>query len=226
MKKIILPLALLCITFSTFAQDRRGGDPRYNDERALRECRAEADLLRQDNRLMSDRLRNQQCGPSHEDRRRLEQLERENQDLRLQNSALFSQVERLKIDNARLELELRPDIGRFNLAQSVLACGKIATASYAQLCAAEAKAKQIQASVIEQCARISSNYYALECVKASGNYEVSSRQVEACLGITTASYVPLCVASAAEKRTSAEVIKSCMATSTSDYYRLECVKSM
>lgn len=223
---MILPLALLCISFTTFAQDRRGGDPRNND-RALRECRAEADLLRQDNRLMSDRLRNQQqCGPSQDDRRRLEQLSRENEDLRLQNSSLFTQVGRLKIDNARLELELRPDIGRFNLAQSILACGKIKTASYAQACAIEVKQYQIQASVIEQCTRVSHDYYALECVKASGKNEVNARQVEACLGITTASYTSVCVASAAEKRTSPDVIKACIASSSHDYYRLECVKSM
>lgn len=224
MKKIILPLALLCISFTTFAQDRRGGDPR-NDDRALRECRAEADLLRQDNRLMSDRLRNQQCGPSQDDRRRLEQLSRENQDLRLQNSSLLTQVERLKIDNARLELELRPDIGRFNLAQSILSCGKIKTATYAQQCAAEAKQSQIISTVIDQCARITHDYYVLECVKAS-RQEVSARQVEACLGISTASYTPQCVAAAAQKRVSPDVIKACVASSDHDYYRLECVKSM
>lgn len=226
MKKIIFPLALLCISFATFAQNNTDRDPR-NAERALRECRSEADLLRSDNRLMSDRLRNQQCGSTHEDRKRIELLERENQDLRLQNSVLISQVEKLKIDNARLELELHPDLGgSFNLAQSVLACGNIKVAEYAQQCANEARANEILAPVIEQCAKVVNTYYALVCVQNAGKNNTNARQVEACLDIGVSEYVSQCVAAAGEKKISPDVIKSCVSTSPNTFLQLQCVKNM
>lgn len=233
MKKPLLSLALLCCTLtSVYAQDmgRRGDrDMRDNrdfrDSRDLRECRINNELLRRDNQSLSDRLLN--CQSNRGDRERIEQLTRENEDLATRNQFLISQVEKLKIDNARLEMEAHPDRGgRFDLAASILACGKIDNAIYSQQCSALAKANSIQASVIQQCARISNTYYALECVKSAGTKEVTARQVEACLGIDNVVYAQQCVEVAGEKRVSADIINSCVKTSSNTYYQLECVKSM
>ena len=228
MKNILLPLALLCCTLTSVHADERRGDygrREFPGSRELRDCQINSDLLRRDNQSLSSRLAN--CQIDQNDRARIEQLNRENRDLIERNQFLISQIESLKIDNARLEMEAHPDRGgRFDLASSIIACGKIDNAVYAQQCSAQAKANSIQASVIEQCSKISNSYYALECVKAAGTKDVSARQVEACLGIDNATYAQQCVQVAGEKRVSAEVIRSCVKTSTNTYYQLECVKNM
>jgi hypothetical protein len=228
MKKILLPLALLCCTLTSLhAEDRRGdvGRREFPGNRELRACQFTNDLLKRDNQSLSDRLA--YCQNDRNDTSRIDQLVRENKDLNDRNQFLIDQVGRLKTDNARLEMEAHPDRGgRFDLAASIMACGKIDNAVYAQQCSSQAKANSIQASVIEQCSKISNAYYALECVKSAGTKEVGARQVEACLLIDNAVYAQQCVQAAGERRVSADVIKSCVKTSTNAYYQLECVKNM
>lgn len=230
MKNVFLPFALLCCTMTTtFAQDsnRRNVNNRREEPiiRELRECQIKTDILRTENNSLNDRLYS--CQRDQGDRVRLGQLIQENNDLLNRNRSLLDQVERLKIDNARLEIEAHPERGgRFNLAASILACGKISNAVYSQQCSAQAKAYSIQAIVIEQCSRITNAYYALECVKSAGAKETNFRQVEACVGIENAVYAQQCVQVAGEKRISPDVIRSCIQTSTNAFYQLECVKSM
>ena len=230
MKKPLLSLIVLCSTLaSAYAQDMgrgRGGYPGpVRGDRELRECLMDNDLLKRDNRLLTDRLLN--CRDDRGSRERIDQLSRENVDLISRNQFLIDQVERLKVDNARLEIEAHPDRGgRFDLGSSIRACGKITTAIYAQQCAQEAKNNSIQADVIEACSRIDQGFYSLNCVKSIGANQISARQVEACTGITTSIYAQQCVQVAAEKRISSDVIRSCIQSSNQDFYRLNCVKSM
>jgi hypothetical protein len=234
MKNVLLPLVILCCTLTTaFSQDfGRKGDNRRDTGRGeirdLRECLVRNDLLSRDNQSLMDKLFN--CRADQGDRGAREKLDRvlrENDDLLLRNKALFAQVENLKIENARLELEAHPDRGgRFNLSASILACGKIQSDLYSQQCIAAAKANSIQANVIDQCARISSSYYALLCVKTAGEKETSARQITACLGIDSDLYTQQCIQVSGEKRISAELINSCVKSTTSSYYRLSCVLSM
>lgn len=234
MKKVILPIAIICCSLtSAFAQDagRRGDNRRdqgRGDIRDIKECLVKNDLLKSENQSLLDKLTNCKAEQDNRgDREKLDRIQRENDDLILRNQNLLDQVEKLKIDNARLDMEAHPERGgRFDLASSIMACGKIQNAVYAQQCSAAAKANSIQANVIEQCAKISNAYYALECVKSAGLKETSARQVAACLGIDNAVYAQQCVQVAGEKRVSAEVINSCVKTSTNTYYQLECIKNM
>lgn len=228
MKKQLFSLVLLSIaTTSIFAQDYRdrnmGRDIR--EIRDIRECRVISESLRRENQSLSDRL--SRCEERRGDSRRVEQLQRENDELSLRNRSLLVQVEQLKLENARLEIEAHPDRnGRFNLAESIRACGNIANSLYAQQCAQAAKVNSIQASVIEQCAKISNTYYALECVKSAGAKDVSARQVEACLKIDNSTYAAQCVQVVGEKRISSDVIRACVQSTTNTYLELECIKSM
>jgi len=230
MKKTLFTLALLTSAFASVQADEIGisvdiGRTGNGKNRELRECRISAERLRRDNNSLSNRLLS--CRDGQADQIRIEQLTRENNDLVAHNRFLLDQNERLKIDIARLEIEAHPDRGgRFNLAESIRACGKINSSVYSQECAAQAKTKSISASVIEQCAKISSNFYALECVKSAGATEATARQVEACVGINSAVYAQECVQVAGEKRIHADIIRSCISTSTSTFYQLECIKNM
>ncbi len=235
MKKALLAVTLLtCTLSSAFAQSRH---ERRDPIRDLRECEIRNDILRRDVIRISDDLA--MCRKMGSDRGRVDQLERENADLRSQNSFILNENsdlrnrnDLLKIDIARLEDELRRRDDRdgrrgdFDLAQSIMACSKINNAVYSQQCASLARTMSIRASVIEQCARINNTYYALECVKSAGSKNTNARQVEACLGIKNDVYAQQCVAVAGEKQIRPDVIQSCVLTSTNTYYQLECVKSM
>jgi hypothetical protein len=225
MKKAILPIALLCCTFATsFAGDRDRRQDR-DGNKALLECEIKSELLRRDNQSLSDRLQN--CRGDRQDRERNEQILRENRELISRNIDLQNQVEKLKIDVVRLELELHPDRdGRFDLASSIRACSKIDFPMYAQECASAAKENRIQAQVIENCTKISNAYYQLGCVKEAGKNKTSVRQVEACTRIDFPMYAQECVQVAGKKEISPEVINSCVLSTSNSYYQLECVKSM
>ena len=226
MYKTLLPMALLCLTLSSvqaddrgFGRDGRGDFNRENrDFRDLRACQIRNDILQRDNQSLNDKLNF--CQTNQGNLERAERLERENREL-------IDQVEKLKIDNARLDMEAHPDRGgHFSLAASIMACSKIDNAVYAQQCRIEAKNNSIQASLIEQCSRLSNTYYALECVKSVGGKEIGARQVESCLQIDNVVYALQCVQVVGEKRISSDIITSCIKTSTNSYYQLECIKNM
>lgn len=260
MKKALSTLLILASTISIAHADRYPGrdrDPRMPGGdilRDLRECSARNEVLRQDNLNLSNSLR--ACELSRGDRRRSEELERENTDLKNQvglilteNSNLKNQVngllnenadirrqnDNMRIDISRLEDELRRRDERdnrdrrrdeFDLAQSIMACSKINNASYSQQCATSARTMYIKASVIEQCAKLSNAYYASECVKSAGLKNTNAKQVEACLGIKNDSYAQQCVSIAGEKQVKADVIQSCVLTSSNAYYQVQCVSNM
>jgi hypothetical protein len=237
MKNVLLPLALLCCTISTaFAQDygrnRDGRDRRMDPISELRLCEARSRNLRFDFDLQNARL--QECERNLErnrgdrgERERMDQLARENSELLSRNQLLIDQVEKLKIDNARLEMEAHPDrYGRFDLSASITACGKINNSIFAQQCSALARENSIQASIIQQCARIQNTYFALECVKAVGLKHTSGRQVQACLEINNVVQAQECIQVAGEKNISPELINSCVKLTTNTTLELECVKGM
>lgn len=225
MKKLLLPLALLCCTLTSAYSQDYGRHDRRGPDQDLRECQMKSEMLRRDNQSLTDRLSN--CQNRDGDRGRVEQLKRENEELNTRNQFLMDQVSRLKIDVARLEMEAHPDRdGRFYLPDSIMACSKIDNAEYAQKCMTIAKANSIQANKIEQCSKFSNYYYDLECVKTISTREVSARQIEACHGISNDEYAVKCIALAGDKRISSDLIRTCVATGTNYYYQLECVKNM
>lgn len=228
MKKVILATLVLASSLS-FADNRMGDrrDDRREDprDRLLRECMFQKDELRRDNQSLQDRLFN--CQSDTRDRETINQLVRENQDLKDRNNFLLNQNAQLKMDIARLEMEAHPERGGgFNLAASIQACGKIDNASYAQQCTSFAKQYSIQAESILQCARITNTYYALTCVQSAGQKGANSRQIEACLKIDNAAYAQQCVDIAGAKKIRPDVITSCISTSSNTYYQLQCVNNM
>lgn len=116
MKKAIASLLLVASTISIAHAQRYPGprDPRdpRDSMRELRECQLRSDSLRAENFRLNDQLN--MCLQTRGDSRRSDQLERENADLRAQNSFLTNdniELRRtndlLKVDVARLEDELR-----------------------------------------------------------------------------------------------------------------------
>jgi hypothetical protein len=237
MKNVLLPLALLCCTISTsFAQDygrnREGRDNRMDPISELRLCEARSRNIMIDKEVLVGKL--QECEKNLErnrgnrvDRERMDQLQRENSELISRNQLLNDQVRDLKIDIARLEIEAHPDRnGRFDLAESIIACGKISNSYNAQECAAAARANSIQATVIEKCASISNTYTALECVKTAGVNHVNARQIEACLEINNSYNAQQCIEIAGVKKLRADVIESCVKLTSNSYSQLECVRNL
>ncbi len=239
MKKAIVSLLLVASTISIAHAQRFPGPARETRDpsRELRECLFRSDSLRTENYRLNDQLN--QCLSTRGDGGKSEQLERENADLRAQNSFLSNsnidlrrQNDNLKIDIARSEDESRRRDDRdgrggdFDLARSIKACSKINNPVHSQECAGLAKFYSIRANVIEQCSKIATPYYARECVKSAGTKNASARQIEACLEIKNDTYVTQCVDLAVEKQLRAEVIHSCAITSTNPFFQLECVKSM
>lgn len=252
MKKIFLPFLLTALTITSALADVNGRIDiiiPVNDHQCrerLDQTRREADNLSiQLNRCLTDSRRGGRRNDRIEDR--LAEANKEIQDLRLRNSNLISQIdilqgqndrlrnlndnlsmqnERLKIDIARLEDELRPNRGGFDLADSIRACGLIENAVYAKNCASDARESSISATVIRECAQLKNTFYAADCVKKAGRNNANAQQVKACVKIQNDVYATNCVASAGEKRLSHDVISACVQSSNNAFYQAQCVIDM
>ncbi|PIK15955.1 hypothetical protein [Halobacteriovorax sp. JY17] len=237
MKKLILGMVIATISIGAQA-GRFDIDVNINANDRLKNCRENVRTLKDENVTLKSILsttesRLSQCqvdlrnqGNNGEVRRLQQDLNQANQAItRLENTVdnKNAKIQDLKREIQELQDQLNPRTPRFDLADSIRACGLIKNSSYSSYCAANARKYQVRAKVIENCAKINNAYYASECVEDAGEFNANARQVEECAKISNTSYAGQCVVSAGKGKVPADVIAACRATSSNSYYQAQCV---
>lgn len=146
-----------------------------------------------------------------------------------ENSSLKDQVEKLKTDYARLELEYQSKSKQFDPRTTSAACAKLNSSDKSKACYDNAKEKGISPDLINVCMNFVRNEERINCIDVAFNAGTTAPQLNECLQAGNTNYILSCAKVAGERNLEPKAIQSCMTNNTSKMFlnpRWECVNNL